>query len=847
MKWFKLTKVRRFAILATTLVGALLAIILGSVFYVSKEGTLGMDYGGGAEYVVKINPGLNANVDSDEVAKSIGERVDALGVRGVKVNAEKGANGSASVRVEYPGITSETEKNAIEKLITSKPHLSLTDIYGNALFTENGAFNNSLDSSTTKGALKDPELVDWDKDSRVPIESGGAKAITGSDGSHKAQITMESDVAGVEWTKATKYISALPKGQNMVIAWLDLNSFIAKAKADWSQEWTKAHHNPFIFAHVGETLVGPQKKPAILKQHTVPAKNYLISSATVGKALSGRSFVIEGSFTIPQTQELSRKINYGISNYKLEIASSNFVDASYGANSFNKVIIAGAVVFAIIALFLVANYGLLGALSTISIGLYIFLTLLMFTVMRGEYSPEAIAALIIGIGMSVDANIITFERLKSEVYGGASLKKANIRANKRSISTIFDANITTLIVAFVLFYFGTRTIVALSVTLIISIFFTLVIMLGFTRFLSTMLVNTGVFDKRKKLLGLRPKFDNAVQSKLDKPDYIRKSKWFATGSAVVLGIAIIVFSIFAGLAGTFKSGFALSQEFKGGTIIKIEAPSGTLDNSSADIAIKELQAAGATTDDIHVIYSDEAKSAVKEINVNVDKDLELNKLNHFFHSKSQYKFYGANTSTDVAKKLVRDAMIAIAIAIAMIVLYTLIRFKWTYSFAAIVALVHDGLIVTAVFVIARIQISPVFIAGLLTVIGYSINDTIVTFDRIRERMNNHVGELNAKSIKLIANDAIKNTIKRSVLTSFTTVLAVLVLMMFGNATKMSFNIAMLVGLIAGTYSSIVIASYLWVKLETYRQKRIKEREAKGFWKTEGVQEQTFSGINDFKA
>ncbi|RTZ68084.1 MAG: hypothetical protein DSZ21_02470 [Tenericutes bacterium] len=146
---------------------------------------------------------------------------------------------------------------------------------------------------------------------------------------------------------------------------------------------------------------------------------------------------------------------------------------------------------------MIVNYGLLGALSTISIALYTFLTLMMFTVMRGEYSPESIAALILGLGMSVDANIITFERLKSEVYSGSTLNKANTIANRRSLTTIFDANITTLIVAFVLFIFGTRNIKGLSVTLIISIFFTLVIMLGFTRLTSTLLVKTGMFDKRK--------------------------------------------------------------------------------------------------------------------------------------------------------------------------------------------------------------------------------------------------------------------------------------------------------------------------------------------------------------
>ena len=192
-------------------------------------------------------------------------------------------------------------------------------------------------------------------------------------------------------------------------------------------------------------------------------------------------------------------------------------------------------------------------------------------------------------------------------------------------------------------------------------------------------------------------------------------------------------------------------------------------------------------------------------------------------------------------------MIAISIAMLAIVMYTLIRFKWTYSISAILALVHDGLIVTAVFVITRVEISPVFIAGLLSVLGYSINDTIVTFDRVREKMKQNVGELTKPRLRKIANEAIKDTIKRSLLTSFTTIVAVLVLMSFGNATKMSFNVAMLAGLVSGTYSSIFIATYAWVHLEAWSQKHMRKRKEKCFWMLHGKEEQTVDGINDYKS
>ena len=858
MKRFHLNKPKRLIILVVTLVATILTIVLGSILYVGKNVKKGIEYGGGAEYIVNINASQHNNPTksdiaiakkiSTDVAQSIYERIDGLGVKGATVEPEIKKNG-ASVRISYPGLTTYSEVKSLEDLIVSKPHLIFTDIYGNVLFDHNMNFRKNILTGDPKGVIgAKPGSVGY-KDlvaqSTVPIKNGGAKS-TFSQGKYEVQITLKPNKV-VSWTEATQYISKLPKGRNQVVAWLDLNKLINYAKTNFPQEWAKSRSYPFAFIHVSE------KTGNILKYHEFDAKRYMISAASVKTALSGNTFVIEGNFTPSETKSLAQQISYGISNYKLEIASSTHVGASYGTHAFNKAMIAGLIVFSLIAVFLIINYGLLGALSTISIALYMFLTLLMFTIMRGEYSPETIAALIIGVGMSVDANIITFERLKSEVYRGSSIKKANKLANKQSFSTIFDANITTLIVAFVLFFFGTRSIVGLSVMLILSIFFTLLIMLLFTRMLSTLLINTGIFDERKQWLGVNPKLDNIIQGKINKPDYIKSAKWFSFGSVAIITLAIAMFTGFAVYAGSLTSGLKMSQEFTGGTALSVQSVSKGRMLTSVDVKNinKDLTKTGkVATADIQTIYaaghSGDAKY-ITQIKVKTTKHVDTTALIHAYKNSPILKLYSSTTTSDVAKQLVKDAMLAILIAMALIVVYTLIRFKWTYSFSAIVALVHDGLIVTAVFVITRVEISPVFIAGLLSVIGYSINDTIVTFDRVREKMNHAVGELTHKKIKRIANDAIKDTLKRSLLTSFTTVVAVLILMSFGNATKFVFNLALLAGLIAGTYSSIFIATFLWVKLETYRQRKIKVRTNNNFWATSGVEEQTFEGINDFKA
>ncbi|MCC3161104.1 MAG: protein translocase subunit SecDF [Mollicutes bacterium PWAP] len=840
---------KRMLILSLTILGTIIAIVFGATGVIAKDSKLGIEYGGGAELVVQVKSNSqSSDKAADKAVEDIYQRIDPLNIEGVKINKENNDSGS-NIRIQSPlKYGTDQELKDLISNVTSKPRISMTDVYGNLLFDSNGHFNSFLTQGapSTKMQL---DGIDISKVSKVPIANNGAKAINNQ--GKKVEISLESNSASSEWAQATKYISSLDSStfSNKVFVWLDLSKFINETKNTsfgTQSIWDRAGHNPVNAVYSsGKHSQGGSKLAVIIH-----SADYLISEASVTKSLFGKSFVIEGNFTNEEVQKLASKINYGVSDYSLKLISSNIINAEYGQNAFKMALIAGIIVFSIVALFLMLNYGLLGSLSTISIALYIFLTLLLFTVMRGEYSPETIAALVIGIGMAVDANIITFERLKAEVYSDNGVKKSNKKANSNSLSTIFDANITTLIVAFVLFFFGTQQIVALSITLIISIFFTLIVILGFTRIMSSLLINTGWFENKKWLLGIQPKIDKPFQNWLDKPDYIKSSKWFALGSGVLITAAVITFAITAGVAGTINGGLNLSQEFAGGAVVSIKADQGSSNNikpiNSNEISnIKQkIIDSGFKENEISLIYSDSSNTIVKEIKASTKNDVDIPKLNNSV-DKSKYIVYSSNTTSDMAKKLVKDAMIAISVAFALIVLYTLIRFKWTYSVSVVLALVHDGLIVTAVFIFIRVEFSPVFIAGLLSTIGYSVNDTIVTFDRIRENMDQDK-IYNKKQIKEVANKSIRETVKRSLLTSLTTISAVAVLMAFGNATKMSYNLSMFAGLIAGTYSSIFIASWIWVKLETINHQKRLKRKQNGFWKISGVQEETIKGINDFK-
>lgn len=836
------------------MIAALLTIVLSGYFYTAKNSRKSIEYAGGAEYVVRITPEDNASPDeakrmATEVADEIYERVNSLGIKSLKAEPEITSNG-ASVRVTYSDVSSKAQRLAIEELITRKPNLVFTDAFGNPLFDEFGHFRKAeLPNGTSSLVPSSRRFYERQgntpiKHSIVPLSNKGATGVY-VNGENKVQLNLLPD-RGMEWADATRYVSTLTGGNNRIVAWLDLAKYVEKFKADFPDVWAESKGNPVLAAHVDGNLKN------ILRKNVIDAGKYLISDASVKKVIADTQFVIEGHFTAMQAKALAKKINYGSSHYSLDKVYSNYVIATYGKDAFHKAMIAGMVVFALIAVFLIVNYGLLGALSTISIALYVAITLAIFTVMKGEYSPEAIAALIIGIGMAVDANIITYERLKAEVYSGSTLQKSYKDANRKSFSTIFDANITTMIVAFVLFFFGTRNIVGLSVTLILSIALTLVVMLGFTRFAATLLVKTGVFDKKQHLLGVHKKFDTKVQKTINKFDYVKSSKWFILGSAIIFGIALTVMGITAGIAGDIKGGFNLSQDFNGGSVIQISHATRSLTESDIANIRNEMTNLGIPLDNFSNVFGDPDATGVKPISsvkIMIDEGVDprvLTTLTDTLKTTYGMETYVANTTSDVANSLLRDAMISIAVAVAGIIIYTLIRFKWTYSIAAIIALVHDGLMVTGLFIICRAEISPVFIAGLLSIIGYSINDTIVTFDRIREKVKENKDALTKEKIKEIANVSIKETLKRSILTSITTIIAVLVLMSFNGATKLEFNLAMLFGLVTGTYSSIFIATFFWTKFEMFRETRRLSRKEKSFWTIPGVEEQTFAGINDFR-
>ncbi|ADE19744.1 protein translocase subunit SecDF [Mycoplasma crocodyli] len=851
---------KRIVILSITLISSVFAIVFGSVFYVAKNPNRSIEYGGGIEVLVQVKKD-NQNADktlTNKVSESLFERLTGgTGLTGTTVSSE----GDGKIRITKSGSLNDLQRREFESKVADKPILTMTDLNINPLF-KNGEFNphGSLDSGNAK---------EW----IPPFADNGAKYMIDHQGKDSVSIDLKDNDAIAEWTKATKFISEKHPGQNVILMWINIEELLTLAKTKFPTEWDASGHNLYNFVHVNNMAVqevpdptkeNPNNKKRIrnvLKEAEFRAKDYLISEAAVSQPLNTKSVIVSGNFTQTEAKELANDINYGTSKYDLDILSSVYVDSALNTSAFKSAMLAGLIVFSLISIFMIVNYGLLGALSTISIALYIFLTLLMFTVLRGEYSPATIAALIIGIGISVDANIITFERLKKDLYSGSSLKKSFKNSNSLSFSTIIDANITTLIVAFTLFYFGTKDVRGFSISLILSIIFTLIVMLIFTRFTSSLLVNTGWFDKKLWLLGVHKKLiakDNSNKLYV-RFDYVKQAKWFALVSLIIIIASIIVFVSIGLSKSNIWDGIVRNIDFKGGLNITIAGDKEkfvSLSHSDAE-SIKNYiiqNAAAWKIEDVDSIISlqrvdndhDNWALIIKSTQDLSDSILSIKKgLNENFNNITITNYV---VSTTEAKRLLLNSLLAISIAFVGIVLYTLVRMRWTFSISAIIGLLHDLLVVVAFIILARLQLSSIMIAAILSIVGFSINDTIVTFDRIREIIinNYHRKVLEKATIKKIANTAISETIKRSFYTTATTMTALIILLAFGNATDFSFNIVMLFGMAIGVYSSIFICTRIWVFLENIRQKGIKRRSENKFWEVAKPTEQTFVGVNDFQ-
>jgi len=542
------------------------------------------------------------------------------------------------------------------------------------------------------------------------------------------------------------------------------------------------------------------------KKESAKEKPTYLSAASVNQVFTDDSLSIVGStFTVESAKELADLLNAGALPVHLKELYSTSIGAKFGTDALHETILAGMVGVIIIFLFMLYFYRLPGLLACIMLTAYVYLTLLVFDWMNAVLTLPGIAALILGVGIAVDNNIITYERLKDELKLGKSVASAYRAGNQRSFATIFDANITTLLAATVLFIFGTSSVKGFATSLIVSILVSFITAVFGTRLLLSLLVQSRYLNNKKtwfgikqsEILGLNHNLAHPP-TKYDKVDFVSIGRKFVYFSIITTIIGVIVLSIFR---------LNLGIDFASGTRVTFESKTAV----TKQIVNEELEKLGLEAESTTISENGGKAGSIAFKGV-LSKD-QIKKLKKEFTTEFGVEPNVSTVDPVVGRELAANALKALVIASIGIILYVSLRFQFSYALASVVALIHDAFFIVVVFSIFRLEVDITFIAAVLTIVGYSINDSIVTFDRVRENMKLKKKIRTREELNEIVNDSIRQTLGRSVKTVLTVVLAVIALLIFGSSAILNFSIALLVGLVVGTYSSIFIASQIWLYIK----------------------------------
>ena len=618
-----------------------------------------------------------------------------------------------------------------------------------------GNANYKYDSSTGEYVLN------YDIDTLV---ENGSVVMTASD-VKSAEATYEKSSSGVQ--------------QNTPVVALTLKDDAVKTWADVTTE-----------AYANSESVG------------IYYDDHFISVPRVSAAITDGNCVINGMSDYEEAENLATFIRVGAINLKLQELESNVEGAQLGGAALSSSIKAAGIGLALVMLFMIVMYGISGFAASVGLGIYTSLVIAFVYWFEITLTLPGIAGIILGIGMAVDANVIVFARIREEIAAGKTVSSAINEGYKKALSAILDGQVTTFIAALVLMVLGSGTVKGFAYTLIISIVLSLFTALFVAKYLMQGLYAIGF--KSEKLYG---------RAKDRKPINFLKHK------AVYFIISIVV--IVAGFVGmgvySAQGSRALnySLEFAGGTSTKADF--------GKDYTVEQVE-----SDIVPEVAAVIGDNAIQATTVNGSTDIvlktrtltldEREKLDSMLVEKfgvDESSIETQSISSTISSEMRSDAIKAVIVACIFMLLYIWFRFKdIRFATSAILALVHDVLVVLTAYALIRISVGGTFIACMLTIVGYSVNDTIVIFDRIRENMHGLKNQ-DAEGLAEIANKSLTQTLSRSINTSITTFIMVLLLFIMGVSSIREFALPLMVGLLCGSYSSIFIATELWYVMKLH--------------------------------
>ncbi|WP_342982320.1 protein translocase subunit SecD [Ruminococcus sp. 2227st1_E6_2227SCRN_220401] len=563
-----------------------------------------------------------------------------------------------------------------------------------------------------------------------------------------------------------------------------------------SQNSTRQYAVSLTLTDEGKTKFAEATAANVGKQIAIVYDNQVLSAPNVNEAITGGQAQITGMSGVEEAQNLASYIRIGSLSLELEELRSSVVAAQLGEEAISTSVLAGLIGLIIVILFMIIVYRVPGFVSGIALLIYTSLVLITLNAFDITLTLPGIAGIILGIGMAVDANVIIYARIREEITSGNSVHTAIKSGFSKAFSAIFDGNITTLIASFVLMWLGSGTVKGFAYTLAIGIVASMFTALVVSRFIIHALYAIGITD---------PKFYGKAKER--KPiNFVGRRKVFFILSAVLILAGPVVMGISHGTKGTALN-YAL--DFSGGTATTV--------TFNKDMDIKEIDS--EVTPVVEEVTGDKNVQPTKVVGTNqvviktrTLSQSEREKLDNALVEKfdvDESLISTESISATVSSEMRKDAVVAVIVATICMLVYIWFRFKdICFAGSAVLALIHDVLVVLTFYAVTRTSVGNTFIACMLTIVGYSINATIVIFDRIRENMKKKRMDV-AETVNL----SITQTLTRSIYTSFTTFVMVAVLYILGVSSIREFAAPLMAGVVCGAYSSVCITGALWLVLK----------------------------------
>jgi SecD/SecF fusion protein len=815
-------------LLVAALVGVVLLAVPGSPIH--KSPTLGLDLQGGLEVTLQAVPPPNRELTEEDLDRSVEimrNRVDKLGVSEPEIRTQ----GDDQIVIQLPGVR---DPEAAAEIIGTTAQLELFDLEGSLTGPSLNIRGEPVESASLYALLAQVQsrVGNGDPESYYVVNTRTERVVSGphsteedaerrANGPNRDVFAVPEGMVVVTCGEGAVVCPGGPQGSGVApdrtyyylfryeppeIPQMTGEDFVLSGtRADFdtspggagrpivTMEFTGSGSDKFeditrgLWIR-GKTKNAPQHFAIVLDREikTFPQIDYTDSSLSGG--IGGGRAQIEGLDSLQEAKEIALVLQTGALPVKFETLNRTDISATLGKDSLNEAWKAAIGGLILVAFFLLIFYRFLGLVAVTGLAIYaafLYATILIFNV---TLTLPGFAGLVLTFGVAADANIVIFERIKEEVRAGRSMRAAIAQGYRKGFATIVDANVVTAITAMVLFAVATASVRGFALMLLIGTLLSLLTAVVATRAILALLSNAGWLEN--------PRVMGATGSGLPKWlrwDYIgRRRIWFALSGAVCL-VSVLAIAIL---------GLNFGIDFKGGTQVSFSTPEPT--------SLEQVRQEAAAIGQADAVIQGRGTSANGEytnfqIRTESLTSAEQSELQQGLADTVGATAFGAkNVSESFGRQIANNALLAIIVSLLLMVAYISFRFQWKYSVGVIVALGHDLLIAIGIYALTGREVSTATVAALLTILGYSMYDTIIIFDRIRE----NVPLMRRASMRVIGNVSLWEVIPRSLATTFITLLPVAALYFFGGDTLKDFAFALLVGIGAGAYSSIFLAAPL---------------------------------------